>query len=230
MDWVRLTQTHKDLAGLGGGRPRRDITLEEVALHCTREDAWTVLRGKVGQGAAARCLRRRGRKRHSVALGLPSALRFAWRSRPAAPPPAPRPPTRSPTRVCRAVPPPPPPPHRLLPPGVQPHPLPQVPPWRRVHPHEGGWAGRHRALQQVSRLGERRLPAGKVPSRPACRPRRSSSPAGGSPAAAAPAVGAGGGSWHRRAGALDLGWLSPALPVDLLHLAFTHPNAPQWFS
>ena len=103
MDWVRLTQTHKDLAGLGGGRPRRDITLEEVALHCTREDAWTVLRGKVGQGAAARCLRRRGRKRHSVALGLPSALRFAWRSRPAAPPTSPPPPPA--TSRCTTSPP-----------------------------------------------------------------------------------------------------------------------------
>lgn len=48
MDWVRLTQSGADLAGLGGGRPRRDITMEEVARHNTREDCWTVLRGKVG--------------------------------------------------------------------------------------------------------------------------------------------------------------------------------------
>ncbi|KAL4421197.1 hypothetical protein ABPG77_010072 [Micractinium sp. CCAP 211/92] len=47
MDWVRLTQSGADLAGLGGGRPRRDITMEEVARHNTREDCWTVLRGKV---------------------------------------------------------------------------------------------------------------------------------------------------------------------------------------
>lgn len=53
MDWVRLTQSGADLSGLGGGRPRRDITLEEVAQHNTREDCWTVLRGKVG--AAAGC-------------------------------------------------------------------------------------------------------------------------------------------------------------------------------
>ncbi|EFN52723.1 hypothetical protein CHLNCDRAFT_36685 [Chlorella variabilis] len=47
MDWVRLTQTHPDLAGLGGQRPRRGITMEEVARHNTRDDAWTVLRGRV---------------------------------------------------------------------------------------------------------------------------------------------------------------------------------------
>jgi cytochrome-b5 reductase len=50
MDWVRLTQTHPDLAGLGGQRPRRDISMEEVAKHRSKEDCWTVLRGKVGAG------------------------------------------------------------------------------------------------------------------------------------------------------------------------------------
>lgn len=48
MDWVRLTQTHPDLAGLGGGPPRRGITLAEVAQHASEDDCWTVLRGKVG--------------------------------------------------------------------------------------------------------------------------------------------------------------------------------------
>ncbi|KAI3431757.1 hypothetical protein D9Q98_004799 [Chlorella vulgaris] len=47
MDWVRLTQTHPDLAGLAGQRPRRGITMEEVAQHRTEDDAWTVLAGKV---------------------------------------------------------------------------------------------------------------------------------------------------------------------------------------
>ncbi|PRW33296.1 cytochrome b5 domain-containing RLF-like [Chlorella sorokiniana] len=47
MDWVRLTQTHPDLAGLGGGPPRRNITMEEVAQHASKDDCWTVLRGKV---------------------------------------------------------------------------------------------------------------------------------------------------------------------------------------
>lgn len=47
MDWVRLTQSGADLSGLGGGRPRRGITMEEVVQHNTREDCWTVLRGKV---------------------------------------------------------------------------------------------------------------------------------------------------------------------------------------
>jgi cytochrome-b5 reductase len=51
VDWVRLTQTHPDLAGLGpGGRPRRGITLQEVAQHASRDDCWTVLRGRVGVG------------------------------------------------------------------------------------------------------------------------------------------------------------------------------------
>lgn len=56
MDWVRLTQTHPDLAGLGGAPPRRGITLEEVAQHASKDDCWTVLRGKVGAaGGVAHC-------------------------------------------------------------------------------------------------------------------------------------------------------------------------------
>ncbi|GAQ91894.1 hypothetical protein KFL_008770050 [Klebsormidium nitens] len=46
MDWLRLTQTHPDLAGLKGG-PRRRISMEEVKLHKAEDDCWTVLRGKV---------------------------------------------------------------------------------------------------------------------------------------------------------------------------------------
>ena len=54
MDWVRLTQTHPDLAGLGpGGRPRRGITMEEVAMHASEGDCWTVLRGKARAVCAA---------------------------------------------------------------------------------------------------------------------------------------------------------------------------------
>jgi cytochrome b involved in lipid metabolism len=34
-------------AGLQGQPPRRGITLEEVARHCTEADAWTVLGGRV---------------------------------------------------------------------------------------------------------------------------------------------------------------------------------------
>lgn len=49
VDWVRLTQTHPDLAGLKGQPRRRDITLEEVAQHASEGDAWTV-RGWQRQG------------------------------------------------------------------------------------------------------------------------------------------------------------------------------------
>jgi cytochrome-b5 reductase len=48
MDWIRLTNSGTDLTGLGKGtRPRKDITLSEVALHNTVQDGWTVLRGRV---------------------------------------------------------------------------------------------------------------------------------------------------------------------------------------
>lgn len=46
-DWVRLTQSGADLAGLSGQPPRHSITMGEVALHCTADDAWVVLRGRV---------------------------------------------------------------------------------------------------------------------------------------------------------------------------------------
>ncbi|BDA44056.1 Cytochrome b5 reductase 4 [Coccomyxa sp. Obi] len=47
MDWLRLSRTSSDLAGLKGQPLRRDITMEEVKQHRTVDDAWTVLRGKV---------------------------------------------------------------------------------------------------------------------------------------------------------------------------------------
>lgn len=47
MDWVRLTQSGADLAGLDGACPRRDISLDEVGRHRTADDCWTVLQGKV---------------------------------------------------------------------------------------------------------------------------------------------------------------------------------------
>lgn len=47
MAWVRRMK-NEDLSGLGaGGRPRNDITMDEVAKHASEEDGWTVLRGKV---------------------------------------------------------------------------------------------------------------------------------------------------------------------------------------
>eukprot|EP00798_Chlamydomonas_sp_ICE-L_P012584 gene12584-15808_t len=47
MDWLRLTNSKTDLSGLKGKRPRKDISMEEVRQHKTREDAWMVLHGKV---------------------------------------------------------------------------------------------------------------------------------------------------------------------------------------
>ncbi|WOH08035.1 hypothetical protein DCAR_0727471 [Daucus carota subsp. sativus] len=48
MDWLKLTQTHPDLAGLKGQSNKRLITLKEVKLHKTEEDSmWTVLNGRV---------------------------------------------------------------------------------------------------------------------------------------------------------------------------------------
>jgi cytochrome b involved in lipid metabolism len=47
MDWMRLTASKADLAGLGGARPRRDLTLADVAAHSSPDDAWMALRGRV---------------------------------------------------------------------------------------------------------------------------------------------------------------------------------------
>jgi len=47
MDWLKLTRTHPDLAGLRGQSSRRLITLEEVKQHKTGDCIWTVLKGRV---------------------------------------------------------------------------------------------------------------------------------------------------------------------------------------
>lgn len=47
MDWMKLTRTHPDLAGLKGQSNRRLITLSEVKQHQTEGSMWTVLRGRV---------------------------------------------------------------------------------------------------------------------------------------------------------------------------------------
>ncbi|KAL3516456.1 hypothetical protein ACH5RR_023358 [Cinchona calisaya] len=47
MDWMRLTRTHPDLAGLNGQSNGRLISLNEVKQHQTEGSMWTVLKGRV---------------------------------------------------------------------------------------------------------------------------------------------------------------------------------------
>ncbi|KAH9774570.1 cytochrome b5 domain-containing protein RLF [Citrus sinensis] len=45
VDWLRLTQTHPDLAGLKGQSNKRLITMDEVKQHQSEGSMWTVLKG-----------------------------------------------------------------------------------------------------------------------------------------------------------------------------------------
>eukprot|EP00250_Pteridium_aquilinum_P034367 c7492_g1_i1 orf=276-1010(-) len=47
VDWLKVTRTQPDLAGLKGGTNRRLITKAEVKQHRSEDDAWTVLKGRV---------------------------------------------------------------------------------------------------------------------------------------------------------------------------------------
>eukprot|EP00249_Psilotum_nudum_P015377 c25294_g1_i1 orf=597-1196(-) len=47
MNWLKLTRTEPDLAGLKGQSSKRLIPMEEVKKHQSEEDAWTVLRGHI---------------------------------------------------------------------------------------------------------------------------------------------------------------------------------------
>ncbi|KAK4414482.1 cytochrome domain-containing protein RLF [Sesamum alatum] len=47
MDWLKLTRTHPDLAGLNGQSNRRLISLNEVKQHRSEGSMWTVLKGRV---------------------------------------------------------------------------------------------------------------------------------------------------------------------------------------
>ncbi|GMN53633.1 hypothetical protein TIFTF001_022771 [Ficus carica] len=47
MDWLKLTQTHPDLAGLKGQSNRRLISMNEVKQHRQEGSMWTVLKGRV---------------------------------------------------------------------------------------------------------------------------------------------------------------------------------------
>uniref|UniRef100_A0A1J3DDM6 Cytochrome b5 domain-containing protein RLF n=1 Tax=Noccaea caerulescens TaxID=107243 RepID=A0A1J3DDM6_NOCCA len=47
MDWLKLTRTHPDLAGLKGESNRRLISMDEVKQHKSGDSMWTVLKGRV---------------------------------------------------------------------------------------------------------------------------------------------------------------------------------------
>ncbi|KAA0058605.1 disease resistance protein RGA2 [Cucumis melo var. makuwa] len=47
MDWLKLTRTHPDLAGLKGQSNKRLIPMSEVKEHRTEGSMWTVLKGRV---------------------------------------------------------------------------------------------------------------------------------------------------------------------------------------
>ncbi|KAJ0989760.1 hypothetical protein J5N97_008116 [Dioscorea zingiberensis] len=47
MDWLKLTRTEPDLAGLKGQTNRRLISMDEVRQHKTAGTIWTVLKGRV---------------------------------------------------------------------------------------------------------------------------------------------------------------------------------------
>ncbi|KMT18809.1 hypothetical protein BVRB_2g029180 [Beta vulgaris subsp. vulgaris] len=47
MDWIKLTRTHPDLAGLNGQSNKRLISMSEVKQHQTEGTMWTVLNGRV---------------------------------------------------------------------------------------------------------------------------------------------------------------------------------------
>ncbi|KAM7265919.1 hypothetical protein ACFE04_003602 [Oxalis oulophora] len=47
MDWMKLTRTHPDLAGLKGNSNKRLISMDEVKQNRSGESMWTVLKGRV---------------------------------------------------------------------------------------------------------------------------------------------------------------------------------------
>ncbi|KAI5341917.1 hypothetical protein L3X38_009792 [Prunus dulcis] len=47
MDWLKLTRTHPDLAGLKGQSNKRLISINEVKQHQKGDSMWTVLKGRV---------------------------------------------------------------------------------------------------------------------------------------------------------------------------------------
>ncbi len=47
MDWLKLVQNNPNINGLDGRPPKDGITMDEVRMHKTREDAWMVFNGMV---------------------------------------------------------------------------------------------------------------------------------------------------------------------------------------
>ncbi|CAI5744775.1 unnamed protein product [Peronospora destructor] len=47
LHWMRLCQSGQDLSTLGENSPRQAILMQEVNRHCTEDDCWSVLNGKV---------------------------------------------------------------------------------------------------------------------------------------------------------------------------------------
>eukprot|EP00262_Sarcandra_glabra_P014895 TRINITY_DN4471_c0_g2_i3.p1 TRINITY_DN4471_c0_g2~~TRINITY_DN4471_c0_g2_i3.p1 ORF type:complete len:226 (+),score=31.32 TRINITY_DN4471_c0_g2_i3:357-1034(+) len=47
MDWLKITRTHPDLAGLKGQSNKRLISMDEIKQHKAEGSIWTVLKGRV---------------------------------------------------------------------------------------------------------------------------------------------------------------------------------------
>ena len=43
LDWIKLGRSGQDLTGVGGRR--LDVTEDQLAKHCSHDDAWTALKG-----------------------------------------------------------------------------------------------------------------------------------------------------------------------------------------
>jgi len=44
LDWIKLGKSGQDLTGVKG--QRLEVNTEELAKHCTHENAWTAIKGK----------------------------------------------------------------------------------------------------------------------------------------------------------------------------------------
>ena len=44
LDWIKLGKSGRDLTGVGG--QRLEVTGDQLAKHCTQDNAWTALKGR----------------------------------------------------------------------------------------------------------------------------------------------------------------------------------------